>query len=831
MSTQYSYVEQIILALRRRDYAQADSLLAQARATPDFDINARNINGMTIVHMFSSPDRLDELRWLRDAGADFNIKDNLGQTPMMVAVLASSPKLVSSMLECGADATIPNERGVTPLLQAVLNHKENGITGLLLDAGIPPDPVSETGTTPLLAAASRGRAKLVERLLEAGADPEVADYQGIGLLTSAVLAMEEGDGSAAVLAVIRDKSRVPLDPNAPAKSGTTPMAAALGQLGAMDILLDMNGDPNVVQSNRFRDGMTIIQSVVVQVEEDLPVKEEDGNTAGGSLNPFIGNGMFGGGPTEDPARELVKKVLAKNADPNTRNEAGLNAGAYAAHNSKVLGDLVAAGLDPLRPLTPYCSTPYDILVDLAGSLRLDLDRAKDWITRVHSYGFQFERPQWDVAIDGPKPKEAPKARDEVVEEPQPILHLYVAKGGYDLAWHCVSLGADPNVRNEKGLSVAHIMALKATGLTSVEKTALRLAGRARNLDKEKANEQVEEIMAEAAKRLDEHRRAATRSGVKWDVADNDGNTPLHLAAAQGNMEWARWLMMDACVDPAIRNKDGLTAAGVALKHGQAELAYALVKTAQERKKDLRKDLLADTVLASADESRYRSAWLHAVQALRGPLGFTADDVVPSSRDPEARHPVFLCAATDMDDVCRVLLALGGDPEARDEAGNTALMAAMFNENGEIIRQLRAMGADVFTTNNAGQSAHDVADWQKSVYLHNMLRDNNGLDALRDDITGKAADDKLDDKGRAELEEDRAWFQERLDMVVEYFFQRVTKKDLSDHEWNRPLNVRMREAAAARQAEQLAKTQGGANPEPVQTEEVTPDNIGSKKRSP
>lgn len=831
MSTQYSYVEQIILALRRRDYAQADSLLAQARATPDFDINARNINGMTIVHMFASPDRIDELRWLRDAGADFNIKDTLGQTPMMLAVLASSPKLVSAMLECGADATIPNERGVTPLLQAVLNHKENGITSLLLDAGIPPDPVSETGTTPLLAAASRGRAQLVERLLEAGADPEVADYQGIGLLTSAVLAMEEGEGSEAVLAVIRDKSRVPLDPNAPAKSGTTPMAAALGQLGAMDILLDMNGNPNVVQSNRFRDGMTIIQSAVGQVQDDLPVKQEEDNSAGGSLNPFIGNGMFGGGPQEDPARELVKKLLAKGANPNTRNEAGRNAGAYAAHNSQVLGDLVSAGLDPLRPLTPYCSTPYDSIVPLAGSKTLDLDLAKQWITRVHSYGFQFDRPQWDVAIDGPKPKEAPKARDEVVKAPQPILHHYVGKGGYELAWHCVSLGANPDVRDEEGLSIAHIMVATATGLTSVEKTALRLAGRARNLDKDKANEQVEEIMAGAAKRLDEHRRAATRAGVKWDGVDGDGNTPLHLAAAMGNMDWARWLMMDACVDPAIRNNEGLTAAGVALKHGQAELAYALVKTAAERNKDLRKDLLADTVLASADESRHRTPWLQAVQALRGPLDFTAADVAPSSRDPEARHPVFLCAATDMDDVCRVLLSLGGDPEARDGAGNTALMAAMYNENGEIIRQLRAMGADAFTTNNAGQCANDVADWQKSVYLHNMLRDNGGLDVLRADITGQATQDKLDDKGRAELVEDRAWFQEHLDMVVEYFFQRVTKKDLSDHEWNRPLNVRMREAAEARQAEQLAKAQGGASPAPEVAQEMTPDTIGSRKHTP
>ena len=832
MSILHPLVDQLIQALRRRDHAQAQALLDQGRRDPEFDINQKNVNGMTIVHMFTSPDRTDELAWLSQAGADFNLRDNHGQTPLMLAVLSSSPSLVSALLAAGADPAQPNDRGVTPLLQAVLNHKENGITRILLDAGTPPDIASETGTTPLLAAASRGRASLVRTLLEAGADPEVADYQGIGLLTSAVLAMDSEAGSASVLEAIRDSSRVPLDPNAPAKSGTTPMAAAIGQIGALDILLDMNGDPNVSQTNRFRDGATLIQSVVGQVEPDLPIKKKEGaSNSGGTLNPFIGSGVASNNPDEDPARKLAKKLLAKGADPSVRNEAGRNAGAHAAHNVDVLGDLVAAGLDPTRPLTPYCSTPYDSLVPLMGSSKLDLDAAKAWVDKALSHGFAFERPVWDVAIDGPKPKEAPKSRDHVEQLPQPILHLYLAKGGHDMVWHCIAKGANPDIRNEKGTSLAHLMVATSTGLKKVEQTALNLTRRARNVDHEKANREAEEIMAVAARRLDEQRRAATRSGVKWDAVDNDGDTPLHQAAAMGNLEWTRWLMMDACVDPTIRNNDGLTAAGMALKHGNAEIAYALVKAAEERKKDLRTDLIADTVLAADDDSRRRAIWSHAVAALREPLGLGAADVVPSTRDDEKRHPVFLCAATDMDDVCRTLLSLGGDPEARDAAGNTAMMAAMFNGNGEIIRQLRAMGASPSTTNAAGQSAFDVADWQKSVYLHNMLRDNEGLSALKDDITGVAALAKLDEKGQAELAEDKVWFQAHLDMVVEYFFQKVTKKDLSDHEWERPMAVRVREALAARQAEQKAQAQAGAQP-PAEPEPMTPDNIGAgKRRSP
>ena len=818
MSTQYTYVERLIVALRSRNFAAADDLLEEARQDPTFDINEKNSSGMTIVHMFAVPDRTEELRWLKSSGADFNIRDKNGQTPAMIAVMSSSPKLVQAVLDCGADAEIPNSKGVTPLLQAVLNHKENGITEILLNAGVNPDPVSETGTTPLLAAASRGRAKLVELLLERGADPEAADNQGIGLLTAAVLAMDSEDGSGAVLKTIQEKSPVPLNPNAPAKSGTTPMAAALGQVEAISVLLDMGSDPNVVITNKFQDGFTIIQSAVGSVEDDLPFKKKEDDNSN-SQTP----------PGKDANRLLVQRLLERGANPNTRNDEGRNAGAFASHNSLLLGDLVAGGLDPSRPMTPFGSTPYDVLADIAKAGKMDVDAAKAWIDRVHGYGFQFDRPAWDVAIEGPKPKEPPRARGEVAPVVQPVLHNLVTANAYELVWHCIGKGANPDVRNENGVSLAHLLVMNADGLTVQEKAAIKLSSRAKNIDKEKADEQMSEILLNAQERLDEIRRTATRCGVKWDSVDTDGNSPLHYAVSLGRMEWARWLINDASVDMTVRNKKGLTPAAVALQSGNAEIAYALIKIAEDKGKDLRKDIIADTVLASQDETRHRASWLHAMTALKEALDFKASDVAPSSRDEDARHPIFLCASTDMDDVCRVLLSLGGDPEARDEAGNTALMAAMFSENGEIVRQLRAMGASPNTKNNAGQSAVDVADWKKSVYLHNMLRDNNGLDDLREEITGSALLGKMDDVQRAEMDEDKQWFRDRLQLHVDYFFGTKEIKDINDHEWNRPASVRQREKIMAAQQEAMEKIKQGGG---TTAETMTPENIGSaKKNSP
>lgn len=795
--SQHKLLEQLILALRRRQMDEADRILEQARQDPTFDINQPNILGETIVHLFCSPDRIPELRWLKAAGADFNARNRNGETLMMEAVLSSSAELVQALLDMGVDPNVVNARGVAPLMQAVLNHKENGITEILLKGGADPDPRSETGSTPLLAAASRGRASIVAALLDAGADPKATDFQGIGLLTSAVLAMDSGDGAAAVLQVIKDRA-IPLDPNAPAKSGTTPMAAAISQIDALSILFDMGGDPNARMANRVHDGVTLLESVVMQIPTDIPIKklEED---------PFPEPN-----PEKDPAYILARKFLERGADPSIRNNLGSNAGRAALGNARMLGDLVAKGLDPKRPLDRIGTTPWDALLGVASNSRqpLDIDQAKAWIDRVNSYGFDFERPVWDEAIDGPKPPAPVLAKGEKEPSPAPILHLFVGAGQYELAWHMVSRGASSTIRDELGRGLSHVLVSTATGFTANERIALSMIGRAGNVDKQETDRQIEEITRKAQDRLDGIRRDATRNGVDWDAADNMGNTALHLAASKGNLEWTRWLVMNAGVAMDARNHEGLTAAGVALKHGHAELAYALIKVAERRGKDLRTDLLTDTVLASEDDSSLRRGWLMAVEALEPYLNWTAEDTRPSRHDPEKREPVFLAASTQMDDVMEMLLRYGGDPNARDENGNTALMAAVYNKDGEIIRQLRSMGCDIAAKNNAGQTAQDVANWVKGIYIHQMLNSNEGLDEIRDQITGKAK--KLTDEQQAELDEDRRWFQTYLDTVVDYFFQKATKNDLSRLEWDRPMAVRARKEEARRREEALAKAAAAAS---------------------
>lgn len=823
--SQHPAIDQIIRALRRHQLDEAQRILDQARQDPSFDINARNMVGETIVHLFATPDRIPELRWLKAAGVDMNALDRKGETPLMLAVQSSNPKLVQALLDAGADPNISNNRKIAPLMQAVLNHKENGITEILLNGGAHPDPVAESGSTPLLAAASRGRSHLVARLLEAGANPEACDAMGQGLLMAAVLSMDNEDGAAAVLSVIKDKSPVPLDPNAPARSGTTPMAAAIGQPEAIAVLMEMGGDPNVKLSNRFMDGVTLLHSVVRNVPADLPIKKQEYDSSAGNLNPMIGNGVgIGVSPPSGPSpiEELAKGMMEKGADPTIRNDAGHNAGYYSLSNPNMLGALVEKGLDPKRPLSPDGATPFDVLVGLGS--QLDMDAAKNWVDAVISHGFGFDRIPWDESIDGIKPVEPPRAKGEAAPVSHPVLHRMVAAGQYELAWYCISKGANPDVRNEEGETLAHLLVRTATGLTANEKKAISMIRAAKNVDVEESVRQIKEIKVAARERLDDLRQAATRAGVKWDAMDNNGNTPLHLAATLGNLNWVRWLTHNSGVPLGQRNDEGLTIAGVALRAGHAEMTYALVQFAKDRRKDLRTDLLVDTVLASSDDSRERRLWLNAVEALHPYFKWSEKDIQPSTRDEEKRDPVFLAASTEMDDVLRILLRYGGNPNARDENGNTALMASVFTKNGEAIRQLRAMGCDPDLKNNAGQTAFDVALWMKSVYLHNMLANPTGLDEVRAEVMG--TDKEITDQQKAEIEEDTQWFHGYLEKVVEYFYQKVTSEELEEYPETRPMLIRAKEEAKRKHEEQLAaiaaKAASPSSPSTLQIDGISID---------
>lgn len=108
---------------------------------------------------------------LLDNGTEVNGVGLYGSTPLSTAVAALDRAIVTMLLQRGADVNIGDELGRSPLMAAILNFADNGTLRLLLDAGVDTNAADHRGLTPLWATLlENGDSEIMRLLLEYGAD-------------------------------------------------------------------------------------------------------------------------------------------------------------------------------------------------------------------------------------------------------------------------------------------------------------------------------------------------------------------------------------------------------------------------------------------------------------------------------------------------------------------------------------------------------------------------------------------------------------------------------------------------------------------------------------
>ena len=111
----------------------------------------------------------DNLEALIDAGADVNIPDSDGNTPLFLAAMSCNEQCVQLLLKSGADVNLTNKRGANALIYAAKNKMLQSVEWLI-EAGADVNIKTKCNPTPLLYAAERGHKEILKVLLEAGAD-------------------------------------------------------------------------------------------------------------------------------------------------------------------------------------------------------------------------------------------------------------------------------------------------------------------------------------------------------------------------------------------------------------------------------------------------------------------------------------------------------------------------------------------------------------------------------------------------------------------------------------------------------------------------------------
>ena len=103
-----------------------------------------------------------------------------------------------------------------------------------------------------------------------------------------------------------------------------------------------------------------------------------------------------------------------------------------------------------------------------------------------------------------------------------------------------------------------------------------------------------------------------------------------------------------------------------------------------------------------------------------------------TKDERGFPPIVLATYYEQPQVTELLLQKGAEPDARDAAGNTALMGICFKGNRQIAKMLLDHGANVNAQNNSGGTALIFAATFGQEKIVNLLLEHGANKNLKDD---------------------------------------------------------------------------------------------------
>jgi ankyrin repeat protein len=152
-------------------------------------VDGRDASGRTALLAAVQGNHIEAARILIQAGADVNAKDAISDSPYLLAGARGHLEILELTLAHGADLASTNRYGGTALIPAChYGHVE--VVYRLLKTKINIDHINRLGWTALLEAVILGDGspayiEIVDALLAAGANREIADREGVSALAHA----------------------------------------------------------------------------------------------------------------------------------------------------------------------------------------------------------------------------------------------------------------------------------------------------------------------------------------------------------------------------------------------------------------------------------------------------------------------------------------------------------------------------------------------------------------------------------------------------------------------------------------------------------------------
>jgi ankyrin repeat protein len=336
------------------------------------DVNAAEPDGTTPLHWAVRAGDAGTAEMLIRAGARSSAANRYGVTPLSLAARNGRRDLIELLLKSGAsvtsaEATLPE--GQTLVMLAARTGSVDAVKRLVTAGSNVNARETRTGTTAVVWAASANRSDVVRALAEAGADlntqSKVTNYPHTqnGVLLSGV---EEGVSYVGQTVLPRGGWSAVMYA---AREGATDAARALGASGANLDLTDPEGTSALIIA--IVNGHWNTAAVLIEKGADLNLADSKGMTPlYAAIDMHTIGDTFGrpypAPPVIEGSIEVIKMLLAKGANPNSRLKGPILKRVYDAGDNR-LGE----GATPFMRAARKCDvTVMKMLLDAGADPKL-----------------------------------------------------------------------------------------------------------------------------------------------------------------------------------------------------------------------------------------------------------------------------------------------------------------------------------------------------------------------------------------------------------------------------------------------------------------------------